>query len=99
MDLREYKNLLDDTYNLYKEYKIDPLNDTLYNSIRLNLSKLDTLVITGKVPSDLIYIHLTALSLVFQNNNIYHHLHFYSRQNLTYLLQTLHWLLLQLQVL
>lgn len=66
MDLREYKTLLDDTYNLYKEYKIDPLNDTLYNSIRLNLSKLDTLVITGKVPSDLIYKTNKVISSMYR---------------------------------
>lgn len=53
--LIEYKNLVDDISSLYKKYKENPVDDTLYNSIRSNLKKLDELVKSGKIPSDLIY--------------------------------------------
>lgn len=52
--LIEYKNLLDDISSLYKKYKENPVDD-MYNSIRSNLKKLDELVGSGKIPSDLIY--------------------------------------------
>lgn len=55
LTLIEYKNLLDDISFLYKKYKENPVDDTLYNSIRSNLKKIDELVRSGKIPRDLIY--------------------------------------------